>query len=396
MIKVLIVAAVFPPEPVVSAKLAYDIANKISENHSVVVLCPKPTRPFGFKFKDYESNHFTFSRILIDSYTNSKFSFWGRFYESLSFGIKTADYICKHQSEIDVIYADTWPLFAQLLIVRKAKKYHIPIVIHIQDIYPESLLNKVKYFSSLIKWHLIPLDKYILKNANKVIAITEQMKNHLILTRGIPESKVAVVLNWQDETSYLDLKNQNSKHEKFTFMYLGNIGPVAGVDLLIEAFQTSGMKNSRLIIAGAGSMKQKLINSITSNLQYDIQFWDVPEGKVPEIQKQADVLLLPIKKGASSSSIPSKLPAYMLSAKPVICCAENDSYTAKCIIEANCGFIVEPESPLLLANEFKYVYSLSNEELEEMGNSGFDYSLEFFSKKTNLELIVSEILKSAI
>ena len=54
----------------------------------------------------------------------------------------------------------------------------------------------------------------------------------------------------------------------------------------------------------------------------NIEFWEALNGKVPKIQAQADCMLLPIKKGAASSSIPSKLPACMFSAKPIIGCVD--------------------------------------------------------------------------
>ena len=48
---VLIISAVFPPEPVVSAKLSSDIVNDlVAFGIHVTVLHPKPTRPFGFYF----------------------------------------------------------------------------------------------------------------------------------------------------------------------------------------------------------------------------------------------------------------------------------------------------------------------------------------------------------
>ena len=45
---ILIISAVFPPEPVVSANLSRDLAEELSKNNQVTVLCPKPTRPNGF------------------------------------------------------------------------------------------------------------------------------------------------------------------------------------------------------------------------------------------------------------------------------------------------------------------------------------------------------------
>lgn len=47
---ILLISAVFTPEPVVSASLTNDLALALSENLKVIVLTPKPTRPFGFSY----------------------------------------------------------------------------------------------------------------------------------------------------------------------------------------------------------------------------------------------------------------------------------------------------------------------------------------------------------
>ena len=391
MPKFIIIAAVFPPEPVVSAKLAHDIASSLSISNQVTVLCPKPTRPYGFDFDSNNNSKEKFVRHEIQSFTFPKSSFLGRLRESLSFGMATAKYIRRNHVEIDIIYADTWPLFAQYFIVRAARKYNLPIVIHIQDIYPESLTNKLNKLSGIVNFILLPLDKYILKKSTSIIAISDYMKEYLSRTREISKNKISVVLNWQDESSFLEYSKTYDKEDKFTFMYLGNIGPVAGVDLLIDAFVMANIPNTKLIIAGSGSMKVELIKKAALNKVFDIQFWNVPEGKVSETQSKADVLLLPIKKGAALSSVPSKLPAYMFSAKPVICCADSDSDTAKCIKESNCGYVVEPDNREELSKFFTIISKLENRILEEMGTRGRQYALNIFSKEVNLQKLTSII-----
>jgi hypothetical protein len=47
---ILLVTAVFPPEPVVSANLSFDIAGELAKKHEVTVISPKPTRPFNKVF----------------------------------------------------------------------------------------------------------------------------------------------------------------------------------------------------------------------------------------------------------------------------------------------------------------------------------------------------------
>jgi glycosyltransferase involved in cell wall biosynthesis len=242
---------------------------------------------------------------------------------------------------------------------------------------------------------IMPMDKYILGKCTKVVAISEKMKDYLVVTRNISKEKVSVVINWQDESEFLNYQ-KTAKPEvelPFTFMYMGNIGPVAGVDLLIEAFTQAGLNNARLVVAGSGSMKEKMQEKATANK--NIEFWDVPNGKVPEIQAKADCMLLPIKKGAASSSIPSKLPAYMFSAKPIIGCMDDDSDTANAIKDAGCGWVIEPENARLLSEKMRTVAVLDAAYLNAYGEKALKYGLEHFSKSENLRKL-TEVIESVV
>ena len=92
--KVLIVTAVFPPEPVVSSLLSFDIANELgNEGNNVNVICPRPTRPCGFKFTNFEESSGLFTKEVLNSYTSPKSKIIGRFRESKSFGLNCSHYI---------------------------------------------------------------------------------------------------------------------------------------------------------------------------------------------------------------------------------------------------------------------------------------------------------------
>lgn len=386
------ISAVYPPEPVVSAKLSKDLYDALKDlGYGVKVIHPRPTRPNGFDFGD--NIYCGPDEIVVESYTCPKSSLIGRFRESWSFGRACSEYIKEHRSEISCIYANAWPMFSQKAIVKAARKYGIPCIIHVQDVYPESLTNKMPAVIGRIAHALIlPMDKYILMNSTKVVAISDKMKNYLAQTRGIDSSKISVVINWQNEKEFLDYQNgtlENGLEHPFTFMYMGNIGPVAGVDLLIDAFEQAKLENARLVIAGSGSMKEQL-KTKASNCK-EIEFWDVPNGKVPEIQAQADVMMLPIKKGAASSSIPSKLPAYMFSAKPIIGCMDADSDTATAIKDADCGWVIESENVEKLSETMIMVSGLENSVLETKAKKAQTYGLAHFSKKENLSRLVKVI-----
>lgn len=392
MANVLIISAVFPPEPVVSAKLSFDIANKLSKTINATVVTPLPSRPHGFQFTQKET--FNFKHIQLSSFICSSSNLIGRLRESYSFGKHCYRYISNNYTNIDVIYANTWPLLSQHFTVRAALKYKIPIIIHVQDIYPESLTTKLPILGKMFNWLLLPIDEYTLINATKIIAISDKMKRYLEKTRKLDCEKIQVIPNWQNEDEFIKFKqfkqkSNNSNH--FTLMYLGNIGPVAGVDLLIDGFVKAKLNNCRLVIAGSGSQKDFLEKRCKEQQLTNIEFWDVPDGKVPEIQDYADVMLLSIKKGAASSSIPSKLPAYMFSAKPIITCVDANSDTANAIIEADCGWVLEPENSNELANKMVEVFSSKKDVLTNKGQKGFEYAIKKFSKRENLQKIIQLI-----
>lgn len=392
---ILIITCVFPPEPVVSAKLSHDIAVSLSEKGDVVtVVSPKPTRPYKFKFEFSETNN-SFEHVILDSFTCPQSNVVGRLIESYSFGKKCAKYIRENKNKIDKIYLNSWPLFSQYIIVKEARKHNIPSIVHVMDIYPESFTNKITIGNSLVQNALLPIDKYILRNTEKVICISQNMKQHLSQSRELPLSKFNIVSNWQDEESFITFRNNNLganiTNKPFTFMYLGNNGPVAGVEFLIKSFISANISNSQLIVAGGGSRTEackELANALGAT---NVKFIPVPDGKVPEVQSKADVMLLPVKKGGAMSSIPSKLPAYMFSAKPIIGSLDKKSDTAKAIVDADCGIVIEPENEIELISAMQKISEWDRNLLVEKGENGFYYAIKNFSKSRNLEKVITII-----
>lgn len=393
---ILIVSAIFPPEPVVSANLSFDIATALTEKENVTVLSPAPTRPYGMLFNQQESSpHYLFKHVVLKTYTCPESKLFGRFRESHSLGIATQKYIDENHQKIEVIYANTWPLFAQKYLVDTATKYQIPVVLHVQDIYPESISEKIPFIGLLVHKFLLPLDKDILKKSARVITISHKMRNYLIQSRNLKKDKISVVRNWQDDSIFLNYKKQNQSHEndKFTFMYLGSINPTAGVDLLIHAFGKANLEYAKLIIAGGGSDKIKCMKIAETYQNKAIEFYEVSGEEVPKMQAKSDVLMLPLRKGVAKTALPSKLTAYMLSGKPIIASIDIDSEPADIIRDNGCGFVIEPENEKQLINCMRAVTQKGREELSRMEENSFNYAKENLSRAKNL-LNITTIIQS--
>lgn len=399
MKNILIVNCVFDPEPVVSAQIGKSLAESLYESgENVTVIAPYPSRPSGFVFEIQFASSEKISIINskerlnyfnLPSFVYSKSGIMGRLRESISFGKASYCFIIKSKIKYDVVYMNTWPIFGQLGVVLACLKMQTPYVIHIMDIYPESITKRLPMpFRLLVNLLLMPIEKFILKKAKLIIAISNKMKVYLQESRKLNSDKISVIHNWQDEKDF-NLIPRSSINEKKVFMFLGNIGPVAGIPFLIECF--SGL-NAKLIIAGSGSYKgycQKMAEKYPNT---DVEFIDVPAGKVAEIQSIANVMLLPILKGSANTSIPSKLPAYMFSKKPVLVMADLDSDSALTVLNAKCGWVGEYGDSDWLINSVNKILEFEDVKLQEMGLSGFYYAKENFSKSNNLSKLKFELL----
>jgi glycosyltransferase involved in cell wall biosynthesis len=266
---------------------------------------------------------------------------------------------------------------------------------NVQDLYPESFFTK--YNTAFVKYLFKPflaLDKFIALKSSHLSVVSESMKRVYTDLRGIDSSKITVIENWQNEEEFLrcDLTRDQifSKYkleglkDKFIFMYLGNIGPVASLENVITDYAKMKELNSCMIIAGSGTSKSSCMELVESLSTNEIHFLDIPTGlnSVVELQSIADVLLLPIQSDASSSSIPSKLIAYMFSSKPILTSAKKDSTTGLAITDNNCGFLVNEENTWL--ELMSKMILMDPKELHEMGQNAYRYGIERYSKKNGL------------
>ena len=389
---ILVATALFAPEPVVSANLSYDIALELSSKNDVVVVSPKPSRPYGMKFDDKNKLKYPFNHIILDSYVCPESKVFGRLRESYSFGKHLRRYIEDNHKKISIIYANVWPLFSQKHLAEVASEFKIPLILHVQDVYPESLSKKVKTFGALIDKAFLPMDRKNLHATHKIVTISNQMKNYLAQTRDIEESKIAVIRNWQNDSSFIKFqsKHDSYKNKKFFFLYLGTINPTASIDLLIHAFGKSNLTDACLIIAGDGADKQRCIQ-IAEGYASDIRFMNVSPDEVPEVQSKADVLLLPLKKGVAGTALPSKMTAYMFSGKPILASIDRDSEAANIIEKNTCGWVVEPENEQQLIDSMTRALITNSRLLKKMGENSLEYAMTHLSRKSNLRTLISII-----
>lgn len=393
MKKILIISAVFPPEQVTSALLNYDLAKELSKSYQVTVLRPYPTRPIGMKFDYTGMEDESFEVVLLDSYTHPESQLIGRFRESIDFGRKCAGYIKKHRDEIAFIYNNPWQLFGVKIVARVAKRYHIPYMIAIQDIYPECLFTNKRYPSivkNLALSILKPIDRYYQKYAASIRTISDEMADYLSATRNLPRDKYLVVNNWQNDEDFDGLKD-TQRSEILRFVYTGSINLHANVDLIIKAFAKADIPNSELIIYGGGNQKDKCVKMVKEMGLNNVSFGFVKRTEIPHVQANASALILALPSGNGNLCLPSKMTSYMLSGKPVIASVDQDSATTRYIQKAHCGISVEPDNVDALVDGFKSFSAMPLDQRQVLGVNSRIFAEKYLTRNVNLQMVCDKI-----
>ena len=393
MSKILIISAVFPPEQVTSAFLNYDLAKALAKEYNVTVLRPKPTRPIGATFQEGWSDP-DFETVLIDSYTHPESELLGRFKEARDFSKKAVKYLKAHKDEIDFVYNDGWQIFGLYIIAKACVKYNIPYIVPIQDIYPECLFTNKSYLSilkSVIKSVLLPIDRYYQKHAACVRTISDEMRDYLSSTRGVPAENYLVVNNWQNDEDFLKDYPKRVEDGKLVFAYVGSINGHANVDLMIKAFLDAKIDNAEFRIYGGGNKKDYCVDLVKQLGARNIIFDMVSRDKVAFIQSQADVLVLALPKGNGNLCLPSKMTSYMLSGKPILASVDEDSATTRFILEADCGISVKPDDIIAIKGGFLHFAHLKGDELKKLGLNSHSFAKKNLTREVNIHKVVEKI-----
>ncbi len=403
--RVLIVSCVFLPEPVVSARTSAQIAEGlVQRGHDVRVITTFPSRPAGTPYPEYARRLFQrqkmeagFELVRCFSFPSPRSRMLSRFLENVSFGV-TAGLAALTAERPDVMYANSWPIIATGLLFLVARLRHIPLVVSVQDVYPESLIVQRRIGAGSwpargMRW----IDRTIARGCQAVIVISERFAQIYRNDRKVPTERVRVVPNWIDDRFITAAEHadgfraeRNIPAGAFLIVYGGNIGMAGGVETVIEAFrhlQDNGQVH--LLVAGEGSNLAACRSLAREVSPGQISFhtpW--PAEETSKVLGAADVLILPTRGSQSLVSMPSKLISYMLAARPIIALSLPQADLAEMVERSGCGWVVEPDRPDLLATKIKEAMASSSATLVQRGKAGREFALRQLAREECLPRVI--------
>ena len=184
------------------------------------------------------------------------------------------------------------------------------------------------------------ISKLVLKNADAVIALTEDMKKEIKKSYDIDISVIPNGINLKNFEN-ISKEKIRSKDGKI-ILFVGTLRPVKGVRYLIEAMKIIRQRNpnTRLMLVGDGEDREKLEGLVGEfDLKKCVSFVGrVQNEKVPVYMAASDVFVLP----SLSEGFPVVSLEAMASGLPII--ATNVGGLPEVVQNGENGFLIEPRN----------------------------------------------------
>lgn len=284
----------------------------------------------------------------------------------------------------DVILYSSLSLFGYLSAERLSKKYQIPLVFEVRDIWPLTLIEIGGYSPSHPFIRLLQsVEDRAYRNADKVISNLKYAVEHMS-SRGLDEKKFTWVPNGYSareilqpielpqETSVLIPKN------KFIIGYTGSIGIANCLQNFIDAAELLKQNEKiHFVIVGHGEYKEQLMKYAQQMGLNNVTFVSpIPKRQIPSMLALFDVCYIGLTKDPlfRFGVAPNKLADYFIAKKPIIYAIDSGKYTP--VLDAKAGYQVPPENSQELANAIEKMFNLSPVERKEMGENGYEYVVQ--------------------
>jgi glycosyltransferase involved in cell wall biosynthesis len=389
---ILFLCQYFYPEYVSSATLPYDTAEAlVKAGFSVGAMCGYPKEYNNTGEVPLKEIHEGIEIKRLKYIQLKRSNFVGRLINYFSFTFSVAlrfGYLRNYKSIIVYSNPPILPLIAALA----SKFFGTKMVFVSYDVYPEmahitNSISEGSIISNLMQF----INKRVFKYVNKVVALSNEMKDYLLEHRPLlKDQQVEVIPNWFEDKGIADTsksyENEMFKDikpkENLIISYFGNMGICQDHETIIGAIRKLKNDNSiKFIFAGHGN-KMTILKSIVKEEKLEnVTIFDFFHGKdFQDALNISDCFLVSLTDGLTGLAVPSKTYSYMMAGKPIIAIIGKNSDIAKDLLENEAGYAMEVGHVSELINA---INELKNNEAkrEQMGKNCREIFLKKYTKE---------------
>nr|WP_244925335.1 glycosyltransferase family 4 protein [Georgenia faecalis] len=383
-----IVTQWFDPEGGAAATPGIIARSLARRGHSVDVLTGFPNYPAGKLHKGYRLRHYQQEQMggitvhrtpLYPSHDSRAMHRAANYMTFAASASLAAPFVL---SPVDVALVHSSPATTALPAMALRTLRHTPFVVHIQDLWPQTVVSSGFLEEGRVGRVERTLQAFcdtVYRRAH-TIAVTSPGMADAITRRGVPDSKLAFVPNWADESAFRpvdrdqQLAAQLGITRPFTVMYAGNFGTFQALDSAIEA--ATRLRDNRdigFVFVGSGVEERALKSMARERDLTNVRFVEAqPMGNMAHILALGDVQLVSLQDlPLFHRTMPSKIQATLSAGRPVIAAVSGDA--ARILDASGAGRVVPPQDPRAMADAILELRLMPRAELSAMGAAGREY-----------------------
>ena len=391
MKKILIHSLTFPPDTISTGMIVSEIAdglNKELNNIEVLASSPqynlKSAREFNQNDKNVSIGMFKGIKVnFIESHPR-QFSNSSRFFQWLGFNFKAIRFIYKNRKEYKEILIFSYPPTMNLVCIFTSKILRINTIYSLWELYPEIAEKLDEQPNRILKFLFKILDNYSLKNVNKVVVNSEELKKYLIDKRSINENKIYTINHF----SPFPRSNFEPNLELEKIFYAGNTGRPQNISAFINFFNKQFPQSWKLDLYGAGQEFEDL--SKFSNENININDY-LPREDLEEKVKDIPYALICLDYEITIEGFPGKTFDYLNMNKILLNFSNPNSAVSKLIDKYDLGFNIDLNNPEELESTLQQMKNLEkvNQILENVSHFQQNISNKKIVSSKYIDLICS-------
>jgi colanic acid biosynthesis glycosyl transferase WcaI len=223
----------------------------------------------------------------------------------------------------EIILAMSPPLTLGLAGWVAAKRHKAPLILNIQDIHPDAAIATGTLTDTRVIQLLRRIERTSYAKADAVTVLSDDLRKKLI-SRIDEESKLRVIPNFVDtEQIYPGDRNNSYRHElgatnETIVMYAGNVGFSQPLELVLEAARYLADRDDIIFVINGNGSRRAYFEKEAEELP-NVTFMDYqPRQRLNEVLAAGDIHIIPLQKGLSSISVPSKFYSILAAGRPVL------------------------------------------------------------------------------
>lgn len=272
----------------------------------------------------------------------------------------------------DVVMGMSPPIFFGDAAWITAKRWRVPFVFNVQDIFPDVAIDLGALTGSRVVSTAKRYERSLYRRSDIVTVLSEDQAHNVRGKMPGQTSKVRIIPNFVDIDRVVPLPSENSyrRHNglegKTVVMYSGNVGLSQSFDLIRAAAEWWQADDDVVFVINGEGAARAEVDSWVKDFPNVITVDFGSRQEVPKILAAADLHLVLLKTGLSRSSTPSKIYSILAAARPTLASIDEGSEVAKVIKQADAGLAVAPDDPLVFCRALEQLL-VDKSELREMG-----------------------------